>query len=151
MARGPLPKNTRSRRDDNARRQAEMVDLQDTGELAGPELPAGVLPDGQDWHPQTRALWQELRRSPLTCHEPALGWSYLIDTAVLHHLAWQHGRWDLASELRLRLAKFGVTPEDRQRLRIRVVQPADQRPEPVTPAGVASITARRARLTEQSD
>jgi len=147
MARGPVPKSTRSRRDDNAKRQAETVTISDTGTLAGPELPEGILPDGAKWHAQTRQLWQELRRHPLLQDEPGLTWQYLIDTAALHSLAWTNGRWDLAPELRLRLAKVGITPEDRQRLRVRITQRVEA---PEVPAGVAEIASRRARLTTDS-
>jgi hypothetical protein len=122
-----------------------MVTVEATDELAGPELPEGVLPPGETWHEQTRVLWNELRQSPLMRDESSLTWRFLVDTAALHSKMW-HGRWDLASEVRLRLGKIGCTPEDRQRLRIRVTQPAPQAPE--VPAGVADMAARRARLTE---
>lgn len=125
-----------------------MTSVTDTGTLAGPELPAGVLPDGESWHPQTLALWQELRRSPIMQGEPGLTWAYMVDTVVLHHMMWQHQEHRFAPELRLRLAKVAATPEDRQRLKIRVTQPVDTT-EPAP--GVANIAARRARLTEQSD
>jgi len=109
LARGPLPKSVRSRRDDNARRQAETIEFQNTGSLAGSDLPEGVLPDGASWHPQTRQLWDELRTHPLLQDEPGLTWAFLIDTAALHSLMWSNGRWDVAAELRLRLAKIGVS------------------------------------------
>lgn len=143
MARGPLPKSTRSRRDDNARRQAETVTVEDAGTLAGSPLPEDVLPPGEDWHPMTRAFWDGLRRHPVMQHEPAAGWQYALDTARLHHLMWHNDRWDLASEVRLRAAKFAITPEDRQRLRIKITQRAL---ETTPPPGVADMAARRARL-----
>ena len=144
MAKGRVPRDVLSRRNDTARRQAEMVEIADTGELAGPELPQGVLADGESWLPQTQALWAELRRSPLMRDEPSLTWTYMIDTAVLHHDMWQHGELKHAAELRLRLAKIGITPEDRQRLKVRITQRVEA---PQAPAGVADIAARRARLT----
>ncbi|MGH3426075.1 MAG: hypothetical protein ACRD3Q_15380 [Terriglobales bacterium] len=90
---------------------AETVTVENTGELAGPDLPVDVLPDGEKWHPQTEALWAELRRSPLMQGEPGLTWAYMIDTMALHHQWWAHGEHRHAAELRLRLAKIGVTPE----------------------------------------
>jgi hypothetical protein len=36
----------------------------------------------------------------------------------MHHAMWEKGQWTLAAEVRLRVAKFGSTPEDRMRLRI---------------------------------
>jgi hypothetical protein len=63
-------------------------------------------------------------------------WSELLDTALLHARLWR-GEVSVASELRLRVAKFGATPEDRARLRIQFAQ-ADEadakRPAPVAPA-----------------
>jgi hypothetical protein len=108
-------------------------------------LPEGVLPDGESWHPLTLAFWDGLRCSPLMADEPFLSWLYLIDTAVLHHLMWQHGRWQHAAEIRLRAAKFAVTPEDRQRLRVRVTQPGRQ--EPSGSDAVTNMASRGARLT----
>lgn len=45
-------------------------------------------------------------------------WSYLLDTALMHHSMWTHGQWTLAAEVRLRVAQYGATPADRLRLRI---------------------------------
>jgi hypothetical protein len=147
VARGPLPKTTRSRKDDNARRQAETVRLESTGELAGFALPTGLLPDGQDWHPMTQAFWEGLRAHPVMRDEPAVGWQYALDTARIHHQMWHDSRWDLASEIRLRAAKFAITPEDRQRLKIKITAPT----APTDPSGpgssVADLAARRSRLT----
>lgn len=137
--RGPAPKPTRSRPRDNVAREEATVVLTDDGELHGPELPEGVLPDGQDWHPQTVALWNALRRNPLLANEPELGWQFLIDTALMHSVMWSKGRWEFASEVRLRVAKYGATPEDRQRLKIKVATPGDAAPaEPQTPAAAAA-------------
>ena len=104
-----------------------------------------LLPDGESWHPQTQGLWAELRRSPLMRDEPPLTWQYMIDTAVLHHQMWQHGESKHAAELRLRFAQIGITPADRQRLKVRITERVEA---PHAPAGVADIAARRARLTE---
>lgn len=146
MASGRVPQTHLSRKRDDAKRQREIVTVEDTGELAGPELPQGVLPDGEAWHPQTVALWADLRRSPLLRDEPALTWTYLLDTAVLHHRLWAHGEYRHAPELRLRLAKIAATPEDRQRMKIKI---AERVPESTsTPASVSDIADRRARLTE---
>ena len=74
-------------------------------------------------------------------------WFFLLDTALIHHNMWMNGRWEFASEVRLRVAKFGATPEDRMRLRqeIEVIEAA--------PVGskkgnaVTSLDSRRKRLT----
>lgn len=47
----------------------------------------------------------------------ATDWSFLLDTAVLHALLW-FGDKTVTPELRIRVAKFGATLEDRARLRI---------------------------------
>ena len=62
-----------------------------------------------------------LEYHPLKGEFTELDWSYLLDTALLHARFWQ-GKVDLASELRLREAKYGFTPEDRARLRIQFAQ-----------------------------
>lgn len=147
MTRGRVPKERLSRPRDTRRREAETVEFEATGELAGPELPEGMLPDGAKWHAQTRQLWHELRRHALLQDEPGLTWAYLVDTVALHSHMWTNGRWDLAPELRLRLAKVGITPEDRQRLRVRITQRVEA---PEVPAGVADIASRRARLTDST-
>jgi hypothetical protein len=147
--RGPAPKAIRSRPRATAQREAEMTELADEGELYGFDLPIGVLPDGADWHPQTIELWDSLRRNPLLKNEPDLGWQFLIDTALLHHILWSKGRWEYASEVRLRLAPFGATPADRMRLKIKVTGPAEESKHSDNPdnGSVSDIASRRARLT----
>jgi len=149
--RGPAAKPNRVRPTDDKARQAEITELEDTGEVYGPPLPEGCLPDGADWHPRTKALWDSLRRLPLLREELALGWEFLLDTALMHHTMWSKGRWEFASEVRLRLAKYGATPEDRMRLKIKVKTPTDE--QKVAPsasnAKVSDIASRRARLAGQ--
>lgn len=150
--RGPAPSASRSRRRDNDRREAETTTVVDQGELYGPDLPAGVLPNGEEWHSQTVALWNSLRRSALMADEPDLGWMVLIDTALMHHTMWSKGRWEFAAEVRLRLGKFGATPEDRQRLKVKVEKPgAGTAVAPPRPGArrseVTNIASRRSRLT----
>lgn len=55
-------------------------------------------------------------------------WSFLLDTALMHHAMWSKGQWTLAAEVRLRVAKYGATPEDRARLRM-VFADADEKDE----------------------
>lgn len=59
-------------------------------------------------------MWGE---HPLSQDFTDLEWQYLLDTALIHAAAWG-GDLKAMPELRLRCAKFGVTPEDRARLRI---------------------------------
>jgi hypothetical protein len=123
-----------------------MDPVVDTGKFYGSPLPEGVLPAGEEWHPQTLALWEALRRSPLLADEPPLGWQFLIDTALMHHTMWTKGRWEFASEVRLRVSKFGATPEDRMRLKVKVTKPGEAA-QPARPGAVTDIASRRARLT----
>lgn len=142
--RGPAPKPTRARPRDSAAREQETKVLVDEGRIYGPPLPEGVLPEDASWHPQTVALWDSLRRSPLLADEPALGWQFLLDTALMHDRMWAKGRWEFASEVRLRLAKYGATPEDRMRLKVKIATPSDGKPaETATPA---DAVARRRNL-----
>lgn len=147
--RGPAPKAQRSRARDDARREQEMRPVTSDGRTRGPRLPSGVLPAGESWHPRTRAWWNTWRKSAQAREFTATDWDFLLDTALMHHTMWTRGRWEFASELRLRAAKFGATPEDRQRLRIRVETPGGRPPAPAgKPAGsVVSIASRRARLS----
>jgi hypothetical protein len=144
--RGPAPQSQRVRHNDNARREAEMTELEDDGDLYGKPLPDGITPDGEPWHPETLELWESLRRHPLLKDEPPLGWAFLRDTALQHHIMWTKGRWEFASEVRLRLAKYGATPEDRMRLKIKVKTPADEAKKKQPSANVSDIASRRARL-----
>jgi hypothetical protein len=75
------------------------------------------LPADYDWAPQTIDWWRLWREAELSRTFTALDWSFLLDTAVLHTRFWT-GDMKAAPELRLRVAKFGMTPEDRARLRI---------------------------------
>jgi hypothetical protein len=108
-----MPKDPSQR----ARRNKDVVPLRivHVAPTEQPELPAGV-----DWHPQTLIWWHMWNQSELAADFTDAEWSYLTDTALLHNEFWG-GDFKLAAELRLRAAKFGVTPEDRVRLRIQIV------------------------------
>jgi hypothetical protein len=80
-----------------------------------------ALPDGFDWHPQTREWWAMWGRSPLSADYTENDWRELMDTALVHSALW-NGDSRAAAELRIRVAKFGATPEDRARLRITFAQ-----------------------------
>jgi hypothetical protein len=68
------------------------------------------------WASQTRAWWKTWGESSLSTDFTDDDWTFLLDTALLHHAYWQ-GNHSLAGEIRLRVAKFGQTLEDRQRLK----------------------------------
>ena len=115
--RGPAPKGTRSRARDQRRDEAELTVVADDGKVRGPELSESF-----DWPPETRTWWATWRRSAQAQTFTDTDWSFLLDTAVMHAEFWLGDR-SLAAELRLRVAKFGATPEDRARLRMTVGEP----------------------------
>lgn len=115
--RGPAPKDPSKLHPRTKVAHTQTVIAEDD-ELRGPELPDDAL--REPWHPRTLAWWNTWRRSPQAQTFTLTDWDFLIDTALMHHTMWSAGRWEFASELRLRAAKFGATPEDRQRLRLQV-------------------------------
>jgi hypothetical protein len=100
--------------------------------VAQPALPTVEVEQGGvlvefSWPARTVEWWEMWRDSPLATEFTATDWSELLDTALLHARFWR-GDVRLAPELRLRVAKFGATPEDRARLRITFAQ-ADEADE----------------------
>jgi hypothetical protein len=94
-------------------------------EVRGPELP-----DSFEWPEPTVMWWRTWRESPQAQTFTDTDWSFLLDTATLHAEFWLGDR-SVAAELRLRVAKFGATPEDRQRLKLAVGNPtAKSAPKP---------------------
>lgn len=134
--RGMAPKETRSRPRDAKRRDAELNTVEVDGELRGPALPEGVL-DDESWHPRTVQWWTTWRRSAQAQTFTETDWDFLLDTALMHHTMWAKKRWEFAAELRLRAAKFGATPEDRMRLKLKIETPGVEKPTEA-PRGVAS-------------
>lgn len=132
--RGPAPKGTSSRARDEKRRVAPELVVESDDEVRGPDLP-----ESMDWPAQTRAWWETWRESPQAQAYTATDWDYLMDTALLHAELWT-GNGAVAAELRLRVAKFGATPEDRQRLKMQIVDPAEK------PKARKTSSARRSSL-----
>ena len=141
--RGPVPKDAANRRRRNKDTVARIV-IEADNRRRGPLLPKDVL-GGEEWHPRTVAWWDTWRRSPQSQIFIGTDWDFLLDTALMHHTMWSKGRWEFAAELRIRAAKFGATPEDRQRLRMSIEIPD----KPTRPASVTSIESRRKRLLEE--
>jgi hypothetical protein len=147
--RGPAPKDPSERRRTNSdpigtrNIEAEAV--------AQPDLPdfSVVVKKGDSvetepfaWPMQTRRWWAMWRESPLADSFTSTDWDFLLDTALIHARLWR-GDTSAAAELRLRVAKFGATPEDRARLRINLI-PA--KPEAPAAKRTSSAKARRERL-----
>lgn len=126
--RGPSPKDPSKRvRRNGGGNEMRVITATPT---AQPELPAfdvQVDVDGTmvtqefSWPERTRSWWRMWNESPLTADYTQTDWDFLLDTALIHAKFWL-GNTALAGELRLRVAKFGATPEDRARLRITFAQ-----------------------------
>lgn len=131
--RGPQPKDPNKRaRTNQDPVQLRVIHAEPTKQPVLPDVQ--IESDGElvdfVWPAQTREWWVMWAGSPLSASFTATDWSELRDTALIHARHWK-GDKQAASELRLRVAKFGATPEDRARLRIQFAQAdeADAKPE----------------------
>jgi hypothetical protein len=126
--RGPRPKDLdRLAGHGRAKARAAAMNVVSAQRVEQPTLPPLMVTfvdaDGRQrskrlaWPAQTRKWWAMWADSPLSNDFTATDWSELLDTARLHADYWR-GNLKVAGELRLRVAKFGATPEDRARLRI---------------------------------
>jgi hypothetical protein len=110
-----------------------------------PELPEITDHHGvpREWHPMTLDWWRVWGEAAQSDSFTATDWTVMLETAFLHDRFW-NGDMKVAPELRLRVAKFGATPEDRARLRM-VFADADEKdakrgtssgqPTPASPYG----------------
>lgn len=113
--RGPAPKDPAKRVRRNATASMTTVPFVPA---AQPPLPKGKF----RWPARTVAWWKMWRDSPLSERFTAADWDFLLDTAILHAAVWGAGNIKALPELRIRVAKFGQTPEDRARLRIQFAE-----------------------------
>ena len=118
--RGPAPKPA----DQRARRNKDPIPTRvvELRRAAQPDLPTILVEESGElaefvWPARTLEWWRMWAESPLMADATAGDWEFLLDTALLHARYWA-GDLKLAGELRQRVAKFGITPEDRARLRI---------------------------------
>ena len=124
VGRPPKDPSTRARR--NKAPELRMIEAEPADQ---PHLPRfEVEDDGRltefVWPARTVEWWAMWRDSPLAPEFTANDWSELQDTALIHAAFWS-GNLKMAAELRLRVAKFGATPEDRARLKIVFAQAAE--------------------------
>ena len=141
--RGPAPKGKRARDRDTP----EFETVRAPASSFHP-LPNDLLKEGDEWHPATLRWWETWAVSPLAKDLPAVDWCELEACAVLHHEFMKKRTFTLASELRLRVAKFGATPEDRMRLKVKIETPPSAPVASGLPDGVTDIASRWSRLTE---
>lgn len=106
---GPAPKNPDARVRRHKPAEMRVIEAEPS---AQPNLPTDFA-----WPARTCEWWQMWADSPLSAEFTTNDWSELLDTALIHAAFWD-GKLALAPELRLRVAKFGATPEDRARLKI---------------------------------
>jgi hypothetical protein len=104
--RGPAPKDPSRRVRHGGKGQPDWTVLQ--FESAAPP----DLPDDHDWPLQTRKWWVTWVHSPQADLMGQSDWQFLLDTAKIHAEFWA-GNLSVGAELRLRVAKFGATVEDR--------------------------------------
>lgn len=121
---GPAPKHpSRSTRGNRGNANLRIITAEPVDQPNLPDFDVQVEVDGEmtsqsfSWPARTREWWQMWADSPLSGEFTSTDWSELLDTALLHAKFWS-GDTKLAGELRLRVAKFGATPEDRARLKI---------------------------------
>lgn len=140
---GPAPKDAATRRRRN-KPAVPTASVTVDGALRGPDLPD--LGD-EAWHSRTIAWYRTWRESAQAQTFTDTDWDFLIDTALMHTVMWSKGKWEFASEVRLRGAKLGATKDDRKRLGIDVIVP-DGKPKSTAGGNVTDITSRRRLLDE---
>ena len=123
--RGPAPKDPSKRVRRNADSSGSTIlRFEESEQPELPEFDVQIEKDGElhgqkfVWPEATRRWWAMWRDSPQAEHFGSTDWSFLLDTAFLHAAVWGRGNMSALSELRLRVQKFGATPEDRARLRM---------------------------------
>lgn len=143
--RGPTPKDPARR----ARRNADPTPqtILRSEQTDPPELPD--WPGEGDWPARTRDWWQIWRKSPQADHFSSTDWDYLLDTALIHARLW-NGEASAAAELRLRVAKFGATPEDRSRLHMQFAQADEANSRRPAPERTAQDRYARLRVIQIS-
>lgn len=133
--RGPAPKDPE--------RRARGVRGEKVSKLAFEPAAQPDLPDAVEWSAVTRSWWSTWGASSQAGSFTATDWAFLLDTALLHHAVWAEGDLKALPELRLRVAKFGATPEDRARLRMQFAEP-DQAPAGASGADLSAYAGLRA-------
>lgn len=149
--RGPAPKDPAKRVRRNADPSVSTVlRFEEASQPDLPDFAVQVEVDGEltsqkfHWPAITRDWWAMWRDSPQAEHFGSTDWAFLLDTALLHAAVWGRGETRHAAELRLRVSKFGSTPEDRARLRMQFAD-ADAADSKRAPVG-GSARERRGQI-----
>lgn len=131
MGPAPKPDGRRARRN----KEDHQTTILRFEQCEQPDLPE--LPGGEEWCPQTRDWWKMWDESPQSELFTITDWDFLKDTALVHHAVWGYMNLEKLPELRIRVAKFGATMEDRARLRIQFAEADEKdarRPESSRPS-----------------
>ncbi len=139
----PKPADQRARRNKDPH-PTTVVELTAVPQPKLPPAPEWLGP----WPAATKRWWKAWGDSPLSAGFTELEWLYLAETALLHARAWGAGDAKAFVELRLRVAKFGVTAEDRLRLRMTAADgPSAGGATAARPAGDGDVHEQYAGLT----
>lgn len=147
---GPTPKPDEKR----ARRNAPTFE---TTELAAGDAKPPALPNRRSLHASTRRWWDTWVESPQAAHFLATDWQRLLKIAQLeedfHRAESAKERSELLGRIDRLEARFGATPEDRLRLRMRQASSAkvEDRAEKRAAASKPSRGRRDPRLSLVED
>lgn len=134
--RGPAPKpaDKRARRNNAG---AQTVLRAETVEP--PELPRRYAADED-----VARWWNTWVESPQAEIFSSTDWQYLLDTLPLVS-AFYDGELKYGAEIRMRVAQFGATPQDRARLRMSfaAADDADRKRQPTIPASQSRYSGLR--------
>lgn len=124
--RTPKPRATRQRR--NRTTTEAVLPARETPRKNAPQL----QPRDRIWHPMTRAWWKVVWHSPMAVEFLRADIHGLYRLAVLVDGFWLNPTKELAAEIRLQQAAYGLTPIDRRRLQWEVerVEKGRRRPAP---------------------
>lgn len=139
---GKIPKPAERRAGHSAAPGTTVLPFEAAGRQ---EMPNDLLEDNEAWHPATIRWWNRMADSSLSESWSAVDWSEFEACAVLHHEFMKKRTFTLASEIRIRMAKFGATPEDRARLRMAFAD-ADEKDEKRSGRVTSSSRERRGPL-----
>jgi hypothetical protein len=142
--RGPAPKESHQRERDTRRRQADVVEVTDDGEIRGPAL------DGGPFSPNTVAWYETWRHAPQAALFESTDWLRLQMLAPIVDLYWRKPTAAALSEIRLNEERLGATYVDRLRAKIRVAQAEDGPDATVTHLHAVARDDVAARLRGES-
>lgn len=145
--RGPAPKRPQDRaRTNKDGAEWRVITMSPEAQPALEDVLGDVNPvTDEPWRPSSRTFWGQLGGHPTTRALLPAQWSSLA-RAVAYDEAALVGKCS-ASEARLRLAKFGIDPDDMLRLRVQVVAADEAERRGSAAKSAPSARERRGPLT----